>query len=596
MATTTPNFGLHITPSTDTTKKVLDWRNELSSDESTSNMMIIDNEIKENKNNIDNHKAYAILNENGLHGIRYFNDTLSVYDSDDDKWDNVEGTSGGLNVSNIIAGDNISLSVSGNDITINATGGGDGVAPENLTNIKVTRADASLKILWTDPENVSVGGILVSEWAGTKVVRKLGAYPENVNDGILVVDSKVHNQYSSTAFIDTGLTNGNTYYYQLFPYSNLNAINSNQNNRSEGTPMSYKQYGIDIDILDNNPETSITYTLGSTTLTPNSSDWDTIFGYYPVLFKSGIEVGKLDPNDYSKFIDGTDADITSGDSGDVMVAFPLLGVRISQTANIVSIAITEDPTDATFTYYAHTKGNVIRDVFYLGAYKGSVIDQKIRSLSGKSISRSLNCNSARAAAQDNGVGYEMGGVYQCMFRQCLYLLKYKHFNSQVAFGRGVTSYSTHRSTGHGDLVGLNYGTTANSTEVAKLFGIEDSWGNSQEYLDGIYVDDTFNLFFTKTNEFNATNDGYAVSEAPIASSDGGGYTSKCMFTSELGFLGTEFLGSSSTYLSDATYLYKRCVFVHGGNYSNGDAAGFFMFYAINSPTVTNVACGRLMFL
>ena len=53
MATITPNIGLHITPTSDTTKKVVDWRKELCGDESTSNMMIIDTEI----NNLQDNKA-----------------------------------------------------------------------------------------------------------------------------------------------------------------------------------------------------------------------------------------------------------------------------------------------------------------------------------------------------------------------------------------------------------------------------------------------------------------------------------------------------------------------------------------------------------
>ena len=53
MPTTTPNIGLHVTPDTDIVKNVLTWRGEIAGDEPTSNMMIIDAEI----NNLKDNKA-----------------------------------------------------------------------------------------------------------------------------------------------------------------------------------------------------------------------------------------------------------------------------------------------------------------------------------------------------------------------------------------------------------------------------------------------------------------------------------------------------------------------------------------------------------
>ena len=60
---------------------------------------------------------------------------------------------------------------------------------------------------------------LVSVWAYTRIVRKTGSAPASPNDGVLVVESSVRNQYQNTAYVDSGLTNDTTYYYGAYAYN-----------------------------------------------------------------------------------------------------------------------------------------------------------------------------------------------------------------------------------------------------------------------------------------------------------------------------------------------------------------------------------------
>ena len=69
-------------------------------------------------------------------------------------------------------------------------------------------------LLWTDPEDV--GNDI--EWAGTKVVRKIGSAPVDDTDGTLVVNSTTKNNYSDDGYEDSNLVEGNVYYYRFFPY------------------------------------------------------------------------------------------------------------------------------------------------------------------------------------------------------------------------------------------------------------------------------------------------------------------------------------------------------------------------------------------
>lgn len=99
------------------------------------------------------------------------------------------------------------------------SGGSGGVELSPVENIQTLTASEKVYIKWTDPNDIIVNDVSISEWGGTLLIRKAGSAPTNRRDGIIVMDSTVHNAYSDTYFCDSGLSNGVTYYYQLFPYS-----------------------------------------------------------------------------------------------------------------------------------------------------------------------------------------------------------------------------------------------------------------------------------------------------------------------------------------------------------------------------------------
>lgn len=97
--------------------------------------------------------------------------------------------------------------------------GGAGIEIGDVTNASISANHARVMLTWTDPENLVISGATLAKWAGTLVVRKVGSAPANKSDGTLVVDSKSRNAYASTPFVDSGLTDGVTYYYRFFPYT-----------------------------------------------------------------------------------------------------------------------------------------------------------------------------------------------------------------------------------------------------------------------------------------------------------------------------------------------------------------------------------------
>lgn len=140
---------------------------------------------------IDTHVLEDITSENGVHGIRYYNDVLSYKN---------------------MFGEWVEITTSGGNTPTPPTPTETPLGEPN--NASLTNVDESVVIMWTDPEDVDT-----SVWKGTVVVRKEGSVPTDKSDGIIVVDSRTRNQYATSGYTDTGLTNGTEYFYGIFPYT-----------------------------------------------------------------------------------------------------------------------------------------------------------------------------------------------------------------------------------------------------------------------------------------------------------------------------------------------------------------------------------------
>ena len=68
-------------------------------------------------------------------------------------------------------------------------GGGGGLPPLDVISPSVETGNGQLTIRWTDPNDIEIEGTVVSTWAGTKLVRKVGSYPTSPSDGVMLVDN-----------------------------------------------------------------------------------------------------------------------------------------------------------------------------------------------------------------------------------------------------------------------------------------------------------------------------------------------------------------------------------------------------------------------
>ena len=125
-----------------------------------------------------------------------------------------------------------------------------------------------VQLTWTDPAATKVqDGVTLSTWASTKVVYKTGDYPTSPDDGTLVLNSTTRNAHASSPLEVTGLTNGTTYYFALFPISTEGAVNANTTGRITAIPNRVKLSAV--------PAQSGSLTYTGAELTPTFSNYNT---------------------------------------------------------------------------------------------------------------------------------------------------------------------------------------------------------------------------------------------------------------------------------------------------------------------------------
>jgi hypothetical protein len=465
--------------------------------------------------------------------------------------------------------------------------------PGPITSFVADAGNAKVDLSWANPTD--------EDFVGVKIRRQTVGYPTTIDDGIEVYNG------SATSFEDTTVENGTTYYYRAFPYDTAGNYNTTtEGQQISAKPVGYKVYGVRIDTTNSNPETAVTYTDDAVNMSGGSADWDSMAIFKdikPCVLKNGVVQYYLNPNDFTKKADGSAADITSGNDGDVMIEIPKTGFKIATSGNTLTIKVTDNPNAGSdgFKYYAHTRSTEgDREKLYIGAYLGYSASNKLRSLSGKTpyaggTAPAGTIGTCRTLAQANGTGYDQVSFFPLTLLQCLFLIKYKNRDSQTALGRGyVDGNSASIATGGTNTKGMFFGETTGKQQM-KFLGIEDMWGNLRWWIDGLFSDASRNIF-TAFDNFNDTGSGY-TSRGQGATTDIGNYMSKPQGTSETGFVAKEVNGSATTYFTDSAYLYASRLPSSGGDWNNADDAGVFYLNVNYSTSYSNADLGgRLMYL
>ena len=355
-------------------------------------------------------------------------------------------------------------------------------------------------------------------------------------------------------------------------------------------------YGFHIDGNESNPSDMVTYLADAVGMTPAKMDYanskfdygsweDAFFMPRPCMLKSDGTVDYyLDPDDYSKKVDGTTASDVSNTSydGNAMMEWGQNGKKIwlkivpkdsgkSADVFIANAQLDENYHDWSF----HNCDGVSADHFYTPIYNGSVISSKMRSLSGQQVSKTLDGTAEITAAKANNASAKELWNIECVADRflinMLLILMGKSTDTQTVFGQGANTSGNEAindtfRTGVHDAKGLFWGTNSgtvssnNFVNVVKVFGMENYWGFQWRRTNGyILADGTQKVKLTYGKEDGSNVVGYntdgadyiSISDAtPIGTS--GNYISEMKFA-EQGMFGKDTSGTSSTYYCDAQW-------------------------------------------
>ena len=343
--------------------------------------------------------------------------------------------------------------------------------------------------------------------------------------------------------------------------------------------------------------------------------WLEYFGIRPCVLRNGVVQYYLNPDDFTKKVDGNAVNLASLPLGDdVMIEIPRIGIKSESVNDLIHIRLTKksDLPDYDYSAFSRDKWNDC-DKIYVGTYKSYVTGGKMYSAINKQPTVSMTLAQYRDAAKARGAGYYDVTYAVDELIQCLYCAIVRNMDSQTAIGQGVTGVSAAINTGGSEKYGMcmeNATTTDKDNQHhVKFLGIEDMWGNVWQWEDGII----------KTERDSS---GYSeILRAPYAAamnSEGTGYKSVCkiyfpdypngdwQYNNRMnGITGAIFVGigaggSSSTYYCDYRGVHnQRAIAALGGRWDDGyytTKAGCFNMHFTDGYPYGGLTTSRLIYL
>ena len=366
-----------------------------------------------------------------------------------------------------------------------------------------------------------------------------------------------------------------------------------------------KRYGMRINRLDSNPATRVTYLFDAVGMTPagmnysagafDYGDWGDLWfvkNNRPVMLRTDGTVDyELNHENHALKLDGTPSAVAStAYGGNAMSEIPLIWVKRWSQNNYDFVVFCETQYDDTYHAYAHTDadGNVL-PVTYFPMYEGSVINNRMRSLSGQTVSASLTDAQETTAAQQNGDRWDKLSFSECnlMYEMCTLISK--NTNSQTKFGMGCSTSDNFLATGTLNGKGQFYGTSGTAAGV-KMFYCENFYGNYWKRIRGL-INDNGNIKVKFVPPYDSTGAGY-ISTGLVPAGTSGGYLSEMRMT-DGGRVPVKASGSETTYECDGFWFNNAQldVALFGGRRGNGSKCGLSYWSLDNLATCVHADFG-----
>lgn len=506
-----------------------------------------------------------------------------------------------------------------------AGGSGTGLRPQVMKTMVGTydRILGKYKLKFEEPDDTIIEGQTLCTVEKVVIVRKKDSEPTSESDGtvVLTVARADFGQYVDTFFVDESLTpnDGDIYYYKAFPMGDGGLYNTSSESTGPLECVPYHLYGFTINPNESDPASCVSYIAENTNFAPagmnytsdtfDYGDWGDawfIKNIRPCMLKyDGTVDYELDPNDYTKKkADGTASDVTNTSyAGNAMVGIPKVYTKIANNADgTISVYFSDIKVDDEFNCYAHidSAGNEM-DYTYMPIYNGSNVSNRMRSISGLTVSNDTTADTEITYAKANNLNSDTIWYTEVlsdrMLINLLLVLIGKSTDSQTVFGTGNTdgyvSPSDYGSltTGTMDKKGLFWGNQYTKSGV-KVFGMENWWGNIRRRIAG-WINNKGNHKIkltagqadgSTTDGYNTTGDGY-IPISGLATANG--YITK-MLGNKFGLFPSATNGSSSTYYGDSFYTATSDVYYAyvGGGSNRGLTCGPWYSYLCDTVSAS----------
>lgn len=357
----------------------------------------------------------------------------------------------------------------------------------------------------SEPSKVIITATLPDGAAGAVIRKSTSGYPATETDG-----NEFMTITSSGTYTDTNVEGGVTYYYAAFPYTASGIYSRDPADRASVTVVTYQYlYGYDLDTTDSDPSTRVTYPsdVDNAGYTPaamnfstdvfNYGSWPSIPGekFMPrpcVLDSNGNVYEYLNPNDYTKNVDGANSKIggLSATSGgyNCMMEWPKIYTKRWEENGIYHFRCSDMQIDSDWDCWCnYDKNNNQIDHFYTAIYNGNISGNKLRSLSGYTPKGDTTYANFFTYARAHGDDWCIDVLADRLLINDLLVMMGKSTNGQAVYGNGNTgSGSALLNSGSMNTKGLFWGknTYGSSACGVKVFGMENYWGNQWRFLAG----------------------------------------------------------------------------------------------------------------
>ena len=515
-----------------------------------------------------------------------------------------------------------------------AESGGKGMPTDicrNL-NIRVDSDNRKVYLNWKDPsDTVNEFNQIMSSWKGTIITVKPNSYPENYDDGTIILNNTVRNQYYNQSFVydvPAG-TNISTLKFRAFPYSVNDVYNKNNLNCFDVATV----YEFILDNNNSNVNGCISYPEGCVNehFTPaymdytnnvfKAGDWAGTFimelAKPVMLYNQNAQDGEgnslngqimeyLNPEDHTLTIDGTASHISDTScNANAMVQFKQVWIKVVKIATRkYHFFIANKQVDSDYKCLSHydQNGN-LKEYYYRAMFDCAIVNNVARSIAGLAPCVNVAGNTQITYAKNNGAGHDVDEASFVMMIQALLMLISKSTDTQGKFGAGRNSggsSSNYNQLTSGQCLRSGQFAGDNSNGCVKVFFMENFWGNVWKIMQGI-IQKNNKLYLkltpntndgTTATAYNTDGTNY-IDTGITLSGTSGGYISGITMVEGYGILPDTVSGSSSTHLPDGCWWNGSVVgFARfGGSSFNGLLCGSFALNVNNVVSIVDFEFG-----